>query len=193
MTESSPQADPLEWWDKSRRAAEDEVLARPDLPWDYEGLSANPNTTLRLVDAMPDAPWDYGLLGSMPTLKLEDVRARFGRGWLIGLTDHINMQALLCQPQLPWDWHGVSRSPHLDIAAVAQDPSLPWDWDEINCNPAVTLRHVHAFPHLPWNPEMLLVKRVSPGLKRGVCQRRASCAPPRDHTYGVEDPVVNRG
>jgi len=40
----------------------DIVVANPDKPWDWNGLSFNPNITWVIIEAYPDKPWDWGRL-----------------------------------------------------------------------------------------------------------------------------------
>ena len=134
-------------------------MRHPDLPWDFRGLSTNPNTTVRLVDTFGDAPWDYCLLGSLPSLRLEDVARRPGKPWRVGLTRHIGTEQVLADPNpapYSWDWHAISRSTFLDITCVSRAPHLPWEWDEINSNGVVTADDVREHPHLPWDEYQLM-------------------------------------
>lgn len=34
-----------------------QILAHPDLPWDWENVSRNPNITMTMTQQHPDLPW----------------------------------------------------------------------------------------------------------------------------------------
>ena len=40
----------------------------PDKPWDWAGLSQNPNITWEIIQAHPDKPWDYDGLSINPNI-----------------------------------------------------------------------------------------------------------------------------
>jgi hypothetical protein len=42
------------------------IQANPDLPWDWNDVSRNPNITCGIVDANADLPWDWISLGKNP-------------------------------------------------------------------------------------------------------------------------------
>ena len=37
----------------------DIIQSNPDKPWDWSGLSCNPNITLSIIQSNPDKPWDW--------------------------------------------------------------------------------------------------------------------------------------
>ena len=65
------------------------LTAHPDQPWDWVGLSSNPNMTMEFVMAHPDQPWDWDGLSSNPNMTLELVMAH---------------------PDQPWNWSGLSSN-----------------------------------------------------------------------------------
>lgn len=145
---------PWQWWELSMNpnVTERILLDNPQLPWDFEAVSNNPNVTLRVVDAYPEQSWDYTLLGcSINSLTLQDIDERRNNPWSIGLSDFISTSDVVRRPDLPWNWHRVSRSRRLDIFEVAQNSHLPWDWDEINFNAVIRANDVLKYPRLPWN------------------------------------------
>lgn len=120
------------------------------MPWDYEALMINPNTTLELIDKLPDKPWQYDMMSLIPSLRIQDVVARFDPSWWVGLTKHIKGEHILQHPELRWDWHSISRSRFLDMSFVAAHPEFPWDWDEINGRQDLTMQFIQNHPDLPW-------------------------------------------
>ena len=67
----------------------DIVEANPDKPWDWDGLSANPNITMDIVEANPDKPWDWDGLSANPNITMDIVEAKIDK---------------------PWNWYGLSSN-----------------------------------------------------------------------------------
>jgi hypothetical protein len=82
-----------------------DVLANPDKPWSWVGLSRNPSITLKDVLANPDKPWDWTELSSNPSLTMQDV---------------------LANPDKPWDWAVLSQTLNLkrDLQALKDRTGL---------------------------------------------------------------------
>ena len=63
------------------------LLEFSDKPWNWNGLSCNPNITMNFVKANPDKPWDWNELSRNPNITMDFVKAN---------------------PDKPWDWDGLS-------------------------------------------------------------------------------------
>jgi len=62
----------------------------PDKPWNWYGLSSNPNISWEIVCSNPDKPWDWYELSMNPNITLEIVCSN---------------------PDKPWNWYGLSKNP----------------------------------------------------------------------------------
>ena len=60
-----------------------------DKPWDWYGLSINPNITMNDVKNNPDKPWNYIWLSSNPNVTMNDVKNN---------------------PDKPWNWDELSNN-----------------------------------------------------------------------------------
>ena len=49
----------------------------PDKPWNWNGLSANPNITWEIVQENPDKPWDWSWLSENPNITWEISTGKF--------------------------------------------------------------------------------------------------------------------
>jgi hypothetical protein len=63
----------------------------PNIPWDWSGLSYNPNITMQFVLDHQDKPWDWWGLSRNPNISINDV---------------------LDYPDKSWNWRGLSKSQH---------------------------------------------------------------------------------
>jgi hypothetical protein len=57
------------------------VKANPDKPWNYNGLSLNPNITWEIVCKNPDEPWNYYYLSFNPNITWKIVKANIDKPW----------------------------------------------------------------------------------------------------------------
>ena len=60
------------------------------MPWNYYGLSQNPNITWEIVQANPEKDWSYRYLSMNPNITWEIVQAN---------------------PQIPWHYGSLSMNP----------------------------------------------------------------------------------
>jgi hypothetical protein len=86
----------------------DIVEANPDKPWNWSGLSSNPNITMDIVEANPDKPWDWSGLS---------------------LNLNITMDIVKTNPDKPWNWDCLSFNPNITMDIVEANPYKPWSWN----------------------------------------------------------------
>ena len=53
----------------------------PAKPWDWNGLSSNPNITWDIVEKNPDKPWDWGVLSGNPNITWDIVEKNPDMPW----------------------------------------------------------------------------------------------------------------
>jgi hypothetical protein len=57
------------------------VKDNPDLPWDWDGLSGNPNITWEIVKSNLDKPWSWVGLSWNPNITWEIVKSNLDKPW----------------------------------------------------------------------------------------------------------------
>ena len=57
------------------------VLANPEKPWEWSGLSYNPNITWEIVQDNPDKPWDWKGLSRHPNITWEIIQDNPDKPW----------------------------------------------------------------------------------------------------------------
>ena len=106
-------------------------LASPDsLPWDWYGLSANPNMTWEIILKNLDKPWDWAGLSQNPNTTL-------------CIVDSL--------PNKPWDWKGLSSNTGVfnDKKANLTKPRK-WSFQELSNNPALPLALIEKYINRAW-------------------------------------------
>ena len=85
----------------------------PDKPWDWCGLSENPNITWTVVESNPHKMWYWYELSKNPSIT-----------WTVVENN----------PDKPWNWWGLSRNINVTWDIVEQNPDKPWDWHGLSYN-----------------------------------------------------------
>ena len=73
------------WKEKFWKFVEDNL----EQPWDWRGLSSNPNITFDIVQTHPDKPWNWQNLSYNPNITFDNI---------------------LAHPDKPWNWYNLSRN-----------------------------------------------------------------------------------
>ena len=97
------------WHDKYWSFIEDNM----DKPWDWDGISCNPNITMAEIKANPDKQWRWDWISGNPNITMEMINAN---------------------PDKPWYWDAISRNPKLTMDFIKSNPDKPWDWYKISFN-----------------------------------------------------------
>ena len=63
------------------------IRLNPDKPWDWYGISQNPNTTWKIIQTHPDKPWNWNEISWNPNITWEIIQA---------------------YPEKQWDWDHLS-------------------------------------------------------------------------------------
>src|SRR5438477_12877 len=91
----------------------------PNKPWNWFGLSGNPNITMKHVKANPDKSWDWGELSQNPNITMDHIKAN---------------------PEFPWDWGALSNNPNItmdDVKAHPDTDDRKWAWIWLSRNPNI--------------------------------------------------------
>ena len=100
-------------------------------PWDWEGISQNPNITVDFIEKHPDFYWDW-----------------YG----ISVNSNINIEKIIEKyPNKNWNWYSLSQNPNITASFIEANIEKPWDWDSLSQNPNITMEIIEKFPNKPWN------------------------------------------
>ena len=97
-----------DWWVLSARLPILDILASPALPWDWNGVSANPGATLPFILKNPFHPWVWSVISRRVAVADATAEHPFN---------------------IPWDWEGLSDIVTLDEAQAMSNE--PWVWPRI--------------------------------------------------------------
>lgn len=178
----------------------DVIVQNPDMQWDWGHVSINPNITPDIVSENPRRPWDQYMLMRNPNTRPETCGEQLRKkDMLIALSTNPNLtfdfilnninlnwswsqlsenETIACTanilncPDLPWDWHVISKHvsrevfvahiakrwnwrlisarPFVTMEFIKQYFRLKWDWDTVIANPSITWDDVIANPQFPW-------------------------------------------
>ena len=49
----------------------DFIEAHPEYPWDWSGVSWNPNLTMDFIEAHPEYPWNWDVVSRNPKITMD--------------------------------------------------------------------------------------------------------------------------
>jgi hypothetical protein len=127
-------------------------------PWDWYGLSQNPNITWEIVQTNPDIPWKWYRLSRNPNITWEIVKENPDKPWDwsgLSLNPNITWEIVQANPDKPWSWDGLSLNPSITWEIVLSNPDKPWNWYWLSKHPNITWEIVLSNPDKPWNWEFL--------------------------------------
>ena len=55
------------------------------------------------------------------------------------------------EPEIRWNWHGISSNSNITWDIIQNNPEKPWDWDGISRNVNITWDIIRENPEKPWN------------------------------------------
>ena len=85
-----------------------------DKPWVWDGISKNPNITMKFIERFIWKPWDLCWISQNP---------------------NITMDIIEKYPNKEWDWISISFNPNITIEFIEKNLDKPWNWSYISRNP----------------------------------------------------------
>ena len=93
-------------------------------------------------------------LSRNPNVCFETIRANPDLDWDwagVSANPNVTMEIIEDHPECPWNYHdGVSSNPNLTIEFVNQRMNNPWRWDGVSACPNMTLEVIEAYPIFIW-------------------------------------------
>lgn len=81
-----------------------------DIKWRWNGLSNNPNITMKFINKYPNMHWDWAGISKNGNITMDDIKQN---------------------PEKPWDWYVVSSNPNLTLEMIKEHPEKRWDLPSI--------------------------------------------------------------
>lgn len=128
------------------------IISNPDLPWDYEGLSNNPNMKLSYVLKHLDEDWNWYYLSRNKGISIYEIEKHPELPWNkngICQNPTLNIEYVLKYSK-DMNFTLVSENPGIKIEDIFKHPFLSWDYSAISRNPNLTLQHVYQYHYKPW-------------------------------------------
>ena len=72
----------------------------PEKPWDWGGISSNPNITMEMIEKHPEKPWSWNGISYNPNITMEFIEK---------------------YPEKPWDWDALSFNPNITMEFIEKN------------------------------------------------------------------------
>lgn len=141
-----------EWYNLSKNIA----VSMQDIkdyifyPWDWKGVSSNPNLTLDFVLAHPEKGWSWLDISSNQNIKLKDIIEHMDLPWYwpdVSKNPNITMQFVLENIDKSWNWVSLSVNPAIKLIDIENNLDKNWSWPDILSNRNLTLEFVKKYMH----------------------------------------------
>jgi len=148
----------------------DVLEKHPLKPWNWNTLSGKSIFTMEDIEkTLVKFPWDFQGISRNPNLTIEMIRKFYKKKWswtTISQNPGITMDMVENNSDLPWERYGLSSNPNLTIDYIKSHPvswrnwirifigkhyTKYWNWSMISCNPGISTQDVLDNPDLPWN------------------------------------------
>ena len=177
---------PLKPWDwitlssKSNITMEDIESTLSKFPWDFGGISRNPNLTIHMIRKFYKKKWSWNNISRNPGITMDMVENNYDLPWeKHGLSSNPNLtigyvkahpvswrnwiRVFIGKHYVKyWNWQRISSNPGIKCQDVLDNPLLPWSWNDLSRNPNISLEFVEQTITKPWNyrelskhPEMI--------------------------------------
>ena len=122
----------------------------------YYDLSSNKHITVDFILANLDKEWNWNCLTH--TMELSDIIANPNLPWKhFNFHPKMKLDYLIKNNLInDTDWlFGIANLPTIQIEYILENKHLPWDWDEVSGNPNLTPDIITANPDIMWNESYL--------------------------------------
>ena len=126
-----------------------DVLSHPEIRWDYELLSKNPNFSMTDVLETPEIFQYFVSKSEFKTINDDDIYLSNCKLELKDIDNH---------PEINWRWENLSRNPWIfrnlqtnKIKDVLNNPKYHWDWYTLSSNQGIKIKDIIENNDKPWN------------------------------------------
>ena len=126
-------------------------------PWDFEYVSSNlmDNITAQMIIDNPDKEWNFHVLSIWPGITIDLVIKLKDKDWrplMLYINPAISITDIIAHAYLfPYFIPSISTRKDLTIETIFKYPDFEWCWNPISCHINTTFDIVKKYPELPWN------------------------------------------
>ena len=144
------------------------MMSRMDIPWRIQELSRTGAITIRDIIKYPNLYWDGENLSHNPNINFDFVRKTanelqdpFEEPEHIfnsqGCIENLDRVKNLNYTFLSWDWSALSKNKAIKLSDIEQNIDLDWDWKSMTYHPDLTIEFVLKHKDRPWNWKFLQI------------------------------------
>lgn len=134
------------------------VRDNPNLPWQYQALSYNPNITIDDVLDDLNQDWNWFAISQKPSVTLEIINSHPNLPWILSglsINPNITVEFVKSHPiinnRMNWDYFWISRNTNITWKIVCENPDFQWNYFGLSYNPSITIQDVLTKPNKKWN------------------------------------------
>jgi hypothetical protein len=70
---------------------------------------------------------------------------------MISWKSNLTTKIIESNPDIPWNWHWVSRNSNLTTEIIEANTDIPWEWKWISRNTNISMKFIKANSDKPWD------------------------------------------
>lgn len=127
-----------------------------DIPWSYTWLSLNPNLTMDYVKRHPDKRWDWASLFGNKSIAFSDIMENIPHDIYSGCISTLIRNMPIDENtekymKDPLCWICLSENPNLTMDYVEKHSDKPWCWGAISANAKISEAYIESHLDKPWD------------------------------------------
>lgn len=132
------------------------------MPWDWQGVSKNPNVDWQIVQTHLNYNWDWYYISCLEKVTWEIVQSNLHLPWDgMSYNPNITWEIVQANLHLPWCWHAMSYKPDVTWEIIQANLRLDWKWSFVSVNPNITYDIIKSNPQFNWDWDQIVKDRFT--------------------------------
>jgi hypothetical protein len=124
------------------------IMRYPHKPWNWDGISQNPNITPKIIENNLDKPWVWPCVSRNPNITMDFMNKHSDKQWSSYAFSKLNITMdFILEHDLPnkskrWSWLFISQNPNITMKDIEKHPDKPWSRMFLSENPNITMEFI---------------------------------------------------
>lgn len=125
----------------------------PDKPWDWSQISANPSTTIDIINKHATIiAWYWSSISMNKSITMDIIKQHIHYPWnwtTVSQNPNLTIEMIREYPDKMWCWSTISKNKAITMDMIKNNLDLPWKWDMVGNNPNITMDMIDKYPQIP--------------------------------------------
>jgi hypothetical protein len=130
------------------------VINHPELPWNWDIISANSNITMKDVEANLDKPWNYNHMSCNKSVTCDFIEKNITENWnWCALSWNLAITENFVEKHFdkPWNWECLSENVQLSFDFIEKWIDKPWNFIRLSYRKDFSISLFEKYPTKDWS------------------------------------------